>query len=87
LWPLSRAAYPKQLLDLGGERSLLQDTVSRVSEEGFAPPLVICNDEYRFLVAQQLRDLGIEVELMLETEGRNTAPAAMPFCWSCRRTT
>jgi mannose-1-phosphate guanylyltransferase/mannose-6-phosphate isomerase len=76
LWPLSRAAYPKQLLDLGGERSLLQDTVSRVSEEGFAPPLVICNDEYRFLVAQQLRDLGIEVELMLETEGRNTAPAA-----------
>jgi len=75
LWPLSRAAYPKQLLGLGAERSLLQDTVARVSEEGFAPPLVICNDDYRFLVAQQLRDLGIEGEMMLEPEGRNTAPA------------
>ena len=76
LWPLSRAAYPKQLLDLGGERSLLQDTVARVSAEGFAPPLIICNDEYRFLVAQQLRDLGTQGELMLEPAGRNTAPAA-----------
>jgi mannose-1-phosphate guanylyltransferase/mannose-6-phosphate isomerase len=76
LWPLSRAAYPKQLLSLGGERSLLQDTVARVSADGFAPPLVICNDEYRFLVAQQLRDLAGQGELMLEPVGRNTAPAA-----------
>ena len=75
LWPLSRAAYPKQLLALGGESSLLQDTVTRVSAEGFAPPLVVCNDDYRFLVAQQLRDIGSQGELMLEPVGRNTAPA------------
>jgi len=80
LWPLSRAAYPKQLLALGGGRSLLQETVSRVTAPGFAPPLVICNEAYRFLVAQQLRDLGATGQttgqVMLEPEGRNTAPAA-----------
>ncbi len=76
LWPLSRAAYPKQLLALGGGGSLLQETVSRVTAPGFAPPLVICNEDYRFLVAQQLRDLGAAGQVMLEPEGRNTAPAA-----------
>jgi mannose-1-phosphate guanylyltransferase / mannose-6-phosphate isomerase len=76
LWPLSRAAYPKQLLALGGGRSLLQETLLRVAGPGFAAPLVICNDDYRFLVAQQLQDLGAEGQVILEPVGRNTAPAA-----------
>ena len=76
LWPLSRAAFPKQLLALGGGRSLLQETLLRVAAPDFAAPLIICNDEYRFLVAQQLQDLGVEGHLILEPAGRNTAPAA-----------
>jgi mannose-1-phosphate guanylyltransferase/mannose-6-phosphate isomerase len=77
LWPLSRALYPKQLLSLAGERSLLQDTVARL--DGLDPqpaaPLVICNEAHRFLVSAQLEALGLEPTLVLEPEGRNTAPA------------
>ena len=58
LWPLSRAAFPKQLLALGGGESLLQETALRAAAPGFGPPLALCNEEYRFLVAQQLQDLG-----------------------------
>ncbi len=76
LWPLSRKAYPKQLLPLHTERSMLQDTALRVAGDGFAPPLVICNDEHRFLVAEQFNALGIEPNrIVLEPVGRNTAPA------------
>lgn len=76
LWPLSRSAYPKQLLRLLGERSLLEDTVARLSgvPGGSAAPLVVCNQAQRFLVAGQLA--GSQATLLLEPEGRNTAPAA-----------
>lgn len=78
LWPLSRALYPKQLLPLVSDRTLLQETVLRVSDSDlFAPPLVVCNDEHRFIVAEQLRGIGANpTAVVLEPEGRNTAPAA-----------
>lgn len=77
LWPLSRAALPKQLLALAGERTLIQDTVKRVCIEGAAAPLLICNDEHRFLVAEQMREIGVTpAAIVLEPVARNTAPAA-----------
>ncbi len=77
LWPLSRADLPKQLLPLLGPASLLQETATRVSDGGlFAPPLVVCNEDHRFLVAEQLRQSDIEpAAIVLEPVGRNTAPA------------
>ena len=77
LWPLSRSLFPKQLLALAGERSLIQDTVLRTEGAGFAPPLVICNTEHRFLIAEQLRETNVSPQaIILEPVGRNTAPAA-----------
>ena len=78
LWPLSREKYPKQLLPLIGEDSLLQATVRRV--EGIAgvklaAPVVVCNEEYRFVIAEQLRLMGKPGTVVLEPVGRNTAPA------------
>jgi len=76
LWPLSRELYPKQLLALIGERTMLQQTASRLEGLGAAAPVVVCNEAHRFLVAEQLRQLGIEPRAMvLEPFGRNTAPA------------
>jgi mannose-1-phosphate guanylyltransferase/mannose-6-phosphate isomerase len=77
LWPLSRAMYPKQLLPLFGENTMLQDTVLRVStvvETG--PVICVCNDDHRFLVAEQLRHIDAGGTIILEPFGRNTAPAA-----------
>jgi len=78
LWPLSRALYPKQFHALFGEDSLLQQTARRVhGVEGIAAPLVVCNDEHRFIVAEQLRAAGVQpAGIILEPQGRNTAPAA-----------
>ena len=80
LWPLSRAMYPKQLLALAGDgdRSLLQETAARIAalEPQPEPPLVVCNEAHRFLVSGQLEALGVEPTIILEPEGRNTAPAA-----------
>jgi len=77
LWPLSRSLFPKQLLALAGERSLIQDTVLRTEGAGFAPPLIVCNTEHRFLIAEQMREAGIVPQaIVLEPVGRNTAPAA-----------
>jgi mannose-1-phosphate guanylyltransferase/mannose-6-phosphate isomerase len=77
LWPLSRKAFPKQLLPLVGERSMIQETMERVRGHGFSPPLIICNQEHRFLIAEQLRAAGIAgSRIVLEPAGRNTAPAA-----------
>src|SRR5215472_14101778 len=77
LWPLSRSLFPKQLLALAGERSLIQDTVLRVQSEAFLSPLIICNVEHRFLIAEQMREAGITPQaIVLEPIGRNTAPAA-----------
>jgi mannose-1-phosphate guanylyltransferase/mannose-6-phosphate isomerase len=77
LWPLSRAAYPKQLLPLVSERTLLQETAARnLSDVGFAAPLLICNEDHRFLVDEQLRQVAIEPQaILLEPIARNTGPA------------
>jgi mannose-1-phosphate guanylyltransferase / mannose-6-phosphate isomerase len=76
LWPLSRELYPKQLLPLVGERTMLQDTVHRLQGLDTAPPIVVCNEAHRFLVAEQLRTLGSKARaIVLEPIGRNTAPA------------
>ena len=77
LWPLSRQLYPKQLLPLAGERTMIQETVERVKGPQFAAPIVVCNQEHRFLIAEQLRSSGIEKPtIILEPVGRNTAPVA-----------
>ncbi len=76
LWPLSRELHPKQFLPLAGEQSMLQDTVARLHGLPVATPLVICNESHRFLVAEQLRQLGaLGRNVLLEPAGRNTAPA------------
>ncbi|MDP9195878.1 MAG: mannose-1-phosphate guanylyltransferase/mannose-6-phosphate isomerase [Pseudomonadota bacterium] len=78
LWPLSRELYPKQMLDLvSSGSSMIQDTAARVPmQAGFAPPLVICNEEHRFVIAEQLRQAGHPPRtILLEPAGRNTAPA------------
>ena len=79
LWPVSRLEHPKQLQTLVSARSLLQDTALRLAGvEGFAPLLVVCNEAHRFVIGEQLRELGIAPRaLVLEPEGRNTAPAAV----------
>ncbi|HET9904350.1 MAG TPA: mannose-1-phosphate guanylyltransferase/mannose-6-phosphate isomerase [Xanthobacteraceae bacterium] len=78
LWPLSRESYPKQLLPLFGERTLLQETALRVSDPAmFAPLTTIANAEHRFVISEQLRSLGLAgMTTILEPVGRNTAPAA-----------
>jgi mannose-1-phosphate guanylyltransferase/mannose-6-phosphate isomerase len=78
LWPLSRELYPKQLLPLVDQATMLQQTVLRISERpGISQPIVSCNDQHRFLVAEQLREIDVEpVAILLEPTGRNTAPAA-----------
>lgn len=77
LWPLSRSLYPKQLLPLASEQSMVQETALRVKSAAFAPPLVICNVEHRFIIAEQLRAIGIAPSrLLIEPMARNTAPAA-----------
>ncbi|MEK9968507.1 MAG: mannose-1-phosphate guanylyltransferase/mannose-6-phosphate isomerase [Ferrovibrio sp.] len=77
LWPLSRSAFPKQLLSLVSEHSLLQETVRRNGADlGFAGPIVICNEDHRFLIDDQIRELGVEPQqILLEPAARNTAPA------------
>ena len=76
LWPLSRELYPKQLLKLVGNHTMLQDTVLRLGGLKAGAPVVVCNDSHRFLVAEQLRLLGIKPRaIVLEPVGRNTAPA------------
>ena len=78
LWPASRAAYPKQLLPLVSERTMLQDTVLRIQgvPDVAAESIIVCNDAHRFLVAEQLRAVDIASKIVLEPVGRNTAPAA-----------
>jgi mannose-1-phosphate guanylyltransferase len=76
LWPLSRQAYPKQFLNLQGDNTMLQDTLARLSSIEHGSPMVICNEDHRFTVAEQLRLHGqTESDIILEPVGRNTAPA------------
>jgi mannose-1-phosphate guanylyltransferase/mannose-6-phosphate isomerase len=77
LWPLSRQLYPKQLLPLAGERTMIQETARRVRGAGFAAPMAVCNQEHRFLIAEQLRESdAADPTIVLEPVGRNTAPVA-----------
>ncbi|WP_311950623.1 mannose-1-phosphate guanylyltransferase/mannose-6-phosphate isomerase [Halomonas piscis] len=75
LWPLSRQLNPKQFLPLIGNRSMLQATMERLDGISYADPILICNEEHRFLAAEQLRQLGKAPSILLEPVGRNTAPA------------
>jgi mannose-1-phosphate guanylyltransferase/mannose-6-phosphate isomerase len=77
LWPLSRAALPKQLLALDGERTMIQETALRARLPGASAPLLLCSDAHRFLVAEQMQEIGLSPRaIVLEPVGRNTAPAA-----------
>src|SRR5271154_4095542 len=77
LWPLSREMYPKQLLALTGERTMLQETALRLGGIARAgEPIVVCNEAHRFTAAEQLRTVAIHpCGILLEPVGRNTAPA------------
>jgi mannose-1-phosphate guanylyltransferase/mannose-6-phosphate isomerase len=76
LWPLSRELHPKQLLPLMGANTMLEDTIGRLAGLETEPPIIVCNEAHRFLVAEQLRRLGVAARaILLEPVGRNTAPA------------
>lgn len=76
LWPLSRSNYPKQFLKLSGDHTMLQSTLNRLNGLSHSPAMLICNEEHRFIAAEQVRQLGIEHSgIFLEPVGRNTAPA------------
>ena len=77
LWPLSRELYPKQLLPLVNDRTMLQNTVLRTNGlENVTEPIIVCNEEHRFMVAEQLRSIATSPRtILLEPLGRNTAPA------------
>ncbi|MGE8294485.1 MAG: mannose-1-phosphate guanylyltransferase/mannose-6-phosphate isomerase [Pseudomonas sp.] len=76
LWPLSRKLYPKQFLALTGEQTLFQQTLQRLSIEGMQPPVLVSNQEHRFIVLEQMEQIGQQAQLLLlEPFGRNTAPA------------
>ena len=78
LWPLSRQSYPKQFANLMGPQTLFQASAQRLSSEGFAGPIVLTNSDYRFIVTEQLADVGIDpVAILIEPDGRNTAPAVL----------
>ena len=91
LWPLSRAGHPKQFLSLHGDKTMLQSTIERLSDLPIKSTITLCNEEHRFFVAEQLRELGHLGSILLEPVGRNTAPAVAlaalsageddPFCW------
>ncbi|MDI3325970.1 mannose-1-phosphate guanylyltransferase/mannose-6-phosphate isomerase [Pontibacterium granulatum] len=75
LWPLSRTMFPKQFLALNSDLAMLQETVSRLESIEVSSPQVICNEEHRFLVAEQMRQMDVKAHILLEPVGRNTAPA------------
>lgn len=76
LWPVSRESFPKQLWPLVSDRTLVQETALRARGDDFAPPIIVCNHEHRFLIAEQLREAGIDdARILLEPVGRNSAPA------------
>src|SRR2546421_356090 len=78
LWPVSRALYPKQLLPMIAERTMFQETAARFAGvPEFGAPVIVCNDDHRFIVASQIQAVGIAPQkIVLEPFGRNTAPAA-----------
>lgn len=78
LWPLSRKSYPKQFSAIFGDQSLFQATALRFSGHGFAAPVIITGHDFRFIVVEQLDDVGVSpAAVLIEPEGRNTGPAAV----------
>ena len=78
LWPLSRKSYPKQFVPLVGEETLFQASARRLSGPGYAPPLVLTNSDFRFIVTEQLSEIAADPgAILIEPEGRNTAPAIL----------
>ena len=77
LWPLSRSMFPKQFLALDKKNNLtmLQATLDRVNQMSTLEPIIITNEQHRFIVAEQLREYGVKTRIILEPAGRNTAPA------------
>ena len=75
LWPLSRSLYPKQFLKLAGDKSLLQNTIDRAVHACGGQLIIVCNEDHRFLTAEQMREVGQEGAIILEPVPRNTAPA------------
>ena len=76
LWPLSRKHYPKQFLALTGTDTLFQQTLKRLRFDGMQAPVLVCNQEHRFIVQEQLKAQKLETQtILLEPFGRNTAPA------------
>ncbi|NIZ10981.1 sugar phosphate nucleotidyltransferase, partial [Pseudooceanicola sp. HF7] len=82
LWPLSRKSYPKQFVPLTGEETLFQASAKRLSGTSgalsFEAPMVLTNSDFRFIVTEQLAGIGIDPgAILIEPEGRNTAPAVL----------
>jgi len=76
LWPLSRKMFPKQFLSLVSDETMLQTTLSRLEGLELSAPIIVCNEDHRFIVAEQMRQMGVEhPHIILEPEGKNTAPA------------
>ena len=86
LWPLSRAAHPKQFLSLHDQDTMLQATFKRLDDIGVSSSLTICNEEHRFFVAEQLREIDKLGTIILEPVARDTAPAIALAALSSRKT-
>lgn len=87
LWPLSRKSYPKQFVPLLGVETLFQASARRLSGPGFAPPMILTNSDFRFIVTEQLAAAGIDPgAVLLEPEGRNTAPAVLAAALAALKT-
>ncbi|MBN8189825.1 mannose-1-phosphate guanylyltransferase/mannose-6-phosphate isomerase [Salipiger thiooxidans] len=87
LWPLSRKSYPKQFVPLLGEKSLFQSTAERLAGPDYAAPMVLTNADFRFIVSQQLQEIAIDPgAILIEPEGRNTAPAILSAALWLERT-
>jgi len=87
LWPLSRASYPKQFNRILGEKSLFQASVERLPEPDFAPPIVVTNSEFRFIATEQIGQIGrAPGAVLIEPDGRNTAPAVLAAALTVART-
>jgi len=78
LWPLSRKSYPKQFVPLLGNKTLFQNSAERLTGIQFKNPIIVTNSDYRFIVSEQLQEIGIDPgAILIEPEGRNTAPAIL----------
>ena len=86
LWPLSRKSYPKQFVPLTGKVSLFQSSALRLSGADFGPPLILTASDFRFIVTEQLAGIGIDPgAVLIEPQGRNTAPAILAAAlWQAR---